>query len=113
LRRFDEIIDGGGKEVSLPGDRTTLCPVRNNTAVYAYINFCPYTGAPRTWVGDPFPTRDGHMLQYAVLGALFRITDGLCIRGPCLHQRLAAAPVVMRDGDIMPANEEGSRFTHD
>jgi len=33
-------------------------------------------------------------------GALFRINDGLCIWGPCLHIRLSTVPVILRDGDI-------------
>ena len=101
LCRFDDIVDGTSKEVSLNGHRATLCLVRQNTTVHAYINSCPHTGAPLNWVGDQFLNRDGDMIQCAVHGALFRITDGACIWGPCLHQCLTAVPIIIRDGEIL------------
>jgi len=105
LCSLDEISDGASKEVSLPDDRTTLCLVRRGASIYAYVNSCPHTGSPLNWVGDQFLSRDGDMIQCAVHGALFRITDGLCLWGPCLSQRLSAVPIIVRDGDILLANQ--------
>lgn len=45
------------------------------------------------------------MIQCALHGALFHITNGLCMWGPCLHQRLTSVPVVIRDGDIVFLDE--------
>ena len=101
LCRFDEIIDGASKEVSLNNNHTSLCLVRKGANVFAYANSCPHTGSPLNWIGDQFLARDGDLIQCAVHGALFRITDGLCIWGPCLHQRLTAVPIIIRDGDII------------
>ena len=112
LCRFDAIGNDTSKEVTLDDERTSLCMVRKNEKVYAYINSCPHTGSPLNWTGDQFLTRDGEMIQCALHGALFHITDGLCIRGPCLHQRLTAVPIVIRDGDILLAGEEVSPLKH-
>ena len=110
---MDAIGDGTSKEVTFGDDRSGLCLVRINRTIYAYINSCPHTGAPLNWMGDQFLTRDGDMIQCALHGALFRIADGLCVWGPCLHQRLTAVPTVIRDGDILLAGEEDAPLGHD
>ena len=106
LCRFNEIGEGTSKEVPLSDQRTTLCLVRQNATVYAYVNSCPHTGAPLNWEGNQFLNLEGDMIQCAVHGALFRIHDGLCIWGPCLHQRLTAIPTVIRDDNILLALDE-------
>jgi nitrite reductase/ring-hydroxylating ferredoxin subunit len=108
--RLDDIGDGASKEVTLPGDPTTICVVRQGRAVHAYVNSCPHTGAPLNWDGDRFLTRDGDMIQCAVHGALFRIHDGLCVWGPCLKQRLTPVPIVIRDDAILMPGEKSSRW---
>jgi len=106
LCRLDEIDDGASKEMTVPDSDSTLCLVRKGPTVYAYVNSCPHTGAPLNWDGDQFLTWDGDMIQCAIHGALFRITDGRCMWGPCLHQRLTAVPTIVREGVIMLANKE-------
>jgi nitrite reductase/ring-hydroxylating ferredoxin subunit len=113
LCRFDAIGDGTSKEVPLDNGRTSLCVVRKNETIYAYINSCPHTGSPLNWTGDQFLTRDGDMIQCSLHGALFRIADGLCVWGPCLHQRLTAVPTVIRGGAILLASEEGVPLGND
>ncbi len=110
LCRLDAIIDGESKEVFLYDDRISLCLVRQGMTVYAYINSCPHTGAPLNWDRDRFLTRDGDMIQCTLHGALFRIGDGLCTWGPCLHQRLTAVPIVIRDGMVILATAESRRL---
>ena len=100
LCRLDELADGASKEVLLDDNHTSLCLVRRNDTVYAYVNSCPHTGAPLNWSPDQFLTIDGDMLQCAIHGALFRITDGQCVRGPCMHRRLTPIPTITRDGVI-------------
>ena len=102
--RIEEIEDGHSKEFHLPGnDDFTLCLVRQCADVYAYCNSCPHTGGPLNWAEDNFLTVDGEMIQCATHGALFRITDGLCVWGPCLHKKLTPVPVAVRDGKIILA----------
>jgi nitrite reductase/ring-hydroxylating ferredoxin subunit len=113
LCRFDAIGDGTSKEVHFNDERTSICLVRKNETIYAYINSCPHTGSPLNWMGDQFLTRDGDMIQCSLHGALFRIVDGMCLWGPCLHQRLTAVPTVIRDGDILMAREEVAPLGND
>jgi nitrite reductase/ring-hydroxylating ferredoxin subunit len=102
LCRLEEIADGGSKEIVLRGTSDfSLCLVRQEENVYAYRNPCPHTGSPLNWVADKFLSLDGEMIQCALHGALFRITDGLCIWGPCLHKKLTPVAIANRDGDIV------------
>jgi len=113
LCRFDAIGDGTSKEVPMDDGHSSVCLVRKNKTIYAYINACPHTGSPLNWTGDQFLTRDGDMIQCAVHGALFRITDGLCVWGPCLHQRLTAVATVIHGSDILLAGEDDAQLGHD
>ena len=107
LCRLADIADGGSKEMLLREDSAfSLCLVRQKDTVYAYVNSCPHTGAPLNWGTDKFLNWDGALIQCSFHGAQFRIHDGLCVWGPCLHRRLAAVPVVVRDGEIVLLDED-------
>ena len=106
LCRLDDLADGASKEVILDADGPSMCLIRQSDTVFAYVNSCPHTGSPLNWNGDQFLTREGDMIQCAVHGALFRITDGQCLWGPCLHQHLISVPVIIRDGFVLLAREE-------
>jgi len=107
LCRLADIADGGSKEVALHEDSPfSLCLVRQKDTVYAYVNSCPHTGAPLNWGTDKFLNWDGALIQCSFHGAQFRIHDGLCVWGPCLHRRLAAVPVVVRDGEILLPDQD-------
>ena len=107
LCRLDNINDGDSKELALnESSRVTLCVTRQDHAVHAYINSCPHTSAPLNWSADKFLSWDGTMIQCGLHGALFRIADGLCIWGPCLHQSLTAVSVAVRDGNVLLLEED-------
>ncbi len=74
--------------------------VRQGTAVQAYINSCPHTGAPLDWVPDRFLSLDGEHIQCSTHHALFRWQDGNCIAGPCAGDTLTPVPLVIRDGAV-------------
>jgi nitrite reductase/ring-hydroxylating ferredoxin subunit len=106
LCRLEDISADGGKEVILRDDSAhSLCLVRQNNTVYAYLNACPHTGAPLNWGMDKFLNWDHSLIQCAFHGALFRIGDGLCVWGPCLHHRLTPVPIFVRDGDVVLPDE--------
>jgi nitrite reductase/ring-hydroxylating ferredoxin subunit len=62
--------------------------VRTAAGVVAYRNHCPHTGGPLDWVPDQFLNPEGDLVQCATHHALFRIEDGLCVRGPCAGRSL-------------------------
>jgi len=96
-----EIAEPGAKglEVELAsGAKYALFVVRKEGGVHAYRNRCPHTGAPLEWMPDQFLDLDNSFVQCAIHGALFRVSDGYCLRGPCAGDSLTALPL-KRDGD--------------
>jgi nitrite reductase/ring-hydroxylating ferredoxin subunit len=57
-----------------------------------WLNACPHTGGPLAPDGIVPLSRDGQHLVCMTHGALFRLSDGLCIAGPCAGQSLTPAP---------------------
>lgn len=66
--------------------------VRRQGRLYVYRNLCPHLGLPLEWMPDQFLDRDGHYIQCATHGALFRVDNGLCVAGPCQGDQLQAIP---------------------
>ena len=75
--------------------------VRTPAGVVAYRNSCPHTGGPLDWVPDRFLNLDGDLIQCATHDALFRIDDGVCIKGPCAGQSLQAVSVEVAQGQVL------------
>ena len=86
------------------GRRIDLALVRRGDGIYAYVNSCPHTGMPMDWMPDQFLDAEGHYIQCATHGALFRLEDGYCVSGPCAGQSLRAVAVEIRDGWIALAD---------
>ncbi len=99
LSDLDETGSRGfaGADAGLPWD---LFVVRHGDQVRAYRNSCPHTGAPLDWMPHRFLDLDGEFIQCSIHGALFRIEDGQCLRGPCLGRYLESLPVLVRDGQV-------------
>ena len=89
-----------GFSVSNGKGYTDLFLVRVGDAVHAYKNSCPHTGGPLDWVPDQFLNIDGDLIQCATHDALFRIEDGVCVRGPCAGQSLTALDVSIREDAV-------------
>ena len=103
LCRADAVAEGRGRGFRL-GEGTAQVAVfviRSGGALYAYVNSCPHIGTPLDWLPDRFFDRDGRHLLCGTHGALFRPEDGLCVRGPCVGQRLEPAPVEIADGEVV------------
>jgi nitrite reductase/ring-hydroxylating ferredoxin subunit len=66
-----------------------------------YRNACPHLGVPLDWAPGKFLNLDGTRIICATHGAEFRITDGLCLRGPCRGQKLVAVPSRVVAGVLM------------
>ena len=102
LCHIDELAEGASRAFELPDVYPhPLFVIRLHDRVYAYRNSCPHTGAPLNWQGDNFLSFDGSLIQCALHGALFRIEDGFCIRGPCARQRLKSLPVTVDSNMVL------------
>jgi nitrite reductase/ring-hydroxylating ferredoxin subunit len=79
--------------------------VRWDDRVYGYVNRCTHAGSPLDWTPDRFMSADGRHLQCATHGALFRVEDGICLRGPCNGAGLTPFTVTLTgDRVVAPAS---------
>jgi nitrite reductase/ring-hydroxylating ferredoxin subunit len=101
--RLDELADPGSRAMTVvfPEGPGEVFVVRQGGRVYAYRNQCPHTGGPLDWVPDRFLNLEQDHIQCATHDALFRITDGFCVAGPCAGDHLAPVPVQIENGDIV------------
>ena len=85
-----DLAEGACREFELGGeDEPVACfAVRHRGRLHLYRNSCPHTGVSLNWLPDQFLTEAGDFLQCTLHGALFRIEDGACVRGPCLGRSL-------------------------
>ncbi|MCG7897040.1 MAG: Rieske 2Fe-2S domain-containing protein [Candidatus Thiodiazotropha lotti] len=103
LCRFEQLEDPGsrGFSVELEGDTQEILVVRKGERVYGYLNRCPHTGINLEWQPDQFLDLSQSYIQCVTHGALFRVEDGLCLRGPCAGDALSPIQVELRDGEIV------------
>eukprot|EP00899_Mesostigma_viride_P019120 jgi/Mesvir1/27209/Mv07053-RA.1 len=98
------IPDGGAKgfTVRRPGKRDVEIVVnRDGEMALGWVNRCPHVGTSLEMFEDEFLTPDGTLFICATHGALFRKTDGFCVRGPCAGAALAPFPVQIVDGKVL------------
>jgi nitrite reductase/ring-hydroxylating ferredoxin subunit len=96
-----EIADPGGKSFRFrEGSRLFAgFVIREGGVARGFVDSCPHAGWPLAPLDDRYLTRDHRHILCAGHGALFRL-DGMCVAGPCEGERLAAWPVVVRDGVV-------------
>ena len=108
LCALEDIPDGGSRGFpSAHGGFTGLFAVRRGQAVFVYVNCCPHIGTPLHFRSDRFLTADGERIICATHGAEFAIEDGICLRGPCLGDRLEPVMMEIRDGVILVPHDAG------
>jgi nitrite reductase/ring-hydroxylating ferredoxin subunit len=86
-----------GFSLMLEGETLELFVVRCGGEVRAYRNVCPHTGVNLEWQADQFLDPSKRYIQCATHGALFRIEDGFCLRGPCAGRSLQ--PLALEEED--------------
>ncbi len=108
LCRLDDFPDGACKGFPpAPGGFTGLLAVRQGDTIHVYVNSCPHIGTPLDWVPGRFLSIDGSRIVCATHGAEFRITDGECLRGPCLGDRLERVMIQIKDGTLFVPEDAG------
>lgn len=103
LCRLDDIPDGGSAGFELPQTDAPLAlmAIRRGKEVRVYVNSCPHWGSPLDLVPGRFLDRGGRHILCNTHGALFRIDDGYCLKGPCLGASLTALPARVEDGRVL------------
>ena len=75
--------------------------VRRGASVRAYVNRCPHAGHPLNLRPHEFLTPDESLILCRSHGALFEMTTGHCVAGPCMGQALTSVGVQVVDGYVM------------
>lgn len=98
LGPVDSITEGVAKEFVLT--EGTLFAVRHDGELYTYVNWCPHLGIPLNFMPDQFLDGDGQFIECINHGALFEISSGVCISGPCQGESLTLVPHKIIDGQL-------------
>jgi len=99
LNDLKESICYGLERIDKNDSRQYFLIYRENK-VYSYINRCPHTGINLDWQPNQFLDRNNEFIQCATHGALFRIEDGKCLKGPCAGDRLQMVDNEIINGSI-------------
>jgi nitrite reductase/ring-hydroxylating ferredoxin subunit len=102
---LDAIPDGGAKglEVGEKPQSVGVILLRRGEAVRSYLNRCPHRALPLETFPDAFLDETGELLVCTNHGARFRVSDGLCVKGPCLNLSLVRLPLRVEDGAVLLA----------
>lgn len=100
---MEDIEDGSAKELSYRSgsDIYDLFIQRQGNEVFAYLNSCPHTGVPLNMEAGKFMEKSGRYLMCHTHGALFQLSDGLCVAGPCNGAFLQAVDITVDKGQII------------
>ncbi|WP_455209761.1 Rieske (2Fe-2S) protein [Kaarinaea lacus] len=77
-----------------------LFVVHQQQRFFAYLNRCPHTGVNLNWWPDQFFDVEHEYIQCATHGALFKVENGYCVRGPCAGASLQPMSIVIQDNTI-------------
>lgn len=67
---------------------------------YGYVNRCPHDKNPLNFEANQFFDNDRRFLLCGKHGALFDVTTGVCVEGPCRGDRLEPVSLLVLDGDV-------------
>ena len=101
-----EIKPGEKKLVTIKGREIGVFNV--DGAFFALANRCPHAGHPLNLLLHEFLTADRSLVLCRSHGALFEISTGLCIAGPCAGRHLRRVPIEVVAGYVLLAPGVGS-----
>ena len=95
LCKLETIPDGNavGMVAEVAGKKRNIFVVRQGQSVCGYLNWCPHNQVLIDQIPGQFFNHDKTYLQCSKHGALFRVADGFCIKGPCEGEYLKALNV--------------------
>jgi nitrite reductase/ring-hydroxylating ferredoxin subunit len=103
LCRITDIAHGGSAafEPVIGSQPRRLMAIRRGERVMVYENACPHLGWPLDIVPGRFLDAAGQHILCTNHGALFRVEDGVCVKGPCVGAALAAVPADVINGAVV------------
>ena len=100
---MDRIADPGAISIVL-GEGTArrdYIVVRFDGKVHVYENACPHQGTPLETLSGRFFNHDQTRLLCSTHGAEFRVSNGVCTKGPCQGKALRCVDFSISDGAIL------------
>lgn len=103
LGPLDLIADGGARNyvLEIDGRRFHGFIVRRGDTVHGYVDRCPHMGVPLARELDQYMAPLAGLIACGWHGALFRVSDGRCVAGPCTGASLISWPVRVSDGIVI------------
>jgi nitrite reductase/ring-hydroxylating ferredoxin subunit len=100
---LSEIADPGSRAFAIGSGDWPLRGflVRKGDDVFAYVNRCPHAGHPLNWQPDDFLTQEKTLIMCRSHGALFELTTGRCVAGPCGGKSLPALRARVENGMVI------------
>lgn len=99
LCSIEDIDEGFARGFRIDGGQT-LFLVRKNNEFFGYINNCPHAGWPLNLLPDKFLSLDKEYIQCSNHMALFEISSGVCVDGPCVGAGLQKLDLEIINGCI-------------
>ena len=101
LGPLDLIADGQARNfvLQMRAGRFHGFVVRRGDDVFGYVDRCPHAGVPLAQELDGYMA--GGLIACSWHGALFQVSDGLCVGGPCVGQHLTPWPVAVENGMLV------------
>ncbi len=84
-----------------------LFALRQGDHIQVFINSCPHIGVALDWLPNRFLSTDRSHIVCAMHGAKFRLSDGMCVDGPCLGDRLEPVMIAIKDGTLYVPEDAG------
>lgn len=105
LGPLDAIADGHAKpfRLEIGNGQFRGFAIRDGDRVLGYVDRCPHNGMPLAGDYDDYLTPQRDLINCNWHGALFRISSGACIGGPCAGDSLTPWPLRVVDGEIVTA----------
>lgn len=96
------MLDGQGKEIVFGEGRDVfrVVVIRLGVRLLAFHNCCPHFSLPLNYEPDCFHVFGGDLLMCAHHTAIFRLSDGRCVDGPCTGGQLTAIAISNEGGEI-------------
>ena len=82
------------------GPREALVYMDERGTPRCFVNRCRHLPIPLDAGSREFLDRKRRYLVCNTHGAMYRLSDGVCERGPCVGERLEALPLVEQEGDL-------------
>ena len=99
---LSDIPDGFARGFDpLGSGHDSIFVLRCGETVIGYLNTCPHIpDATLEWKKDAFLTSDRQHIFCSGHGAMFRLDDGVCIRGACLGKALTSISIILKSGQV-------------